>query len=573
MMFNLRRTLILCFMVVSILTCVAAQKSPDNRQPKTKTNGKSAAKRADDQFQNLRQQQLLILQDNLVARTLSSVKNMDEVALRLSARNQILSYLWETRRSDNSSTPARSIALEAIADLASHHGEMSRFMFDYLSQDLAALVQKHQPDLREKLQAEIKSGKSENETGSIRSLLELTNGDVLAAAKIRQLLAQGGDVKDLNFLLDDLRTHNSKEFEPLLREVVDVALRGPQLSLDTLFWLSPIYFRPEVPSRLQKSYAVMVLARTHPTNFATGAVPQMAYDFLTGTLPYIQQLAPDLAEQAIGQSLVLRSSLNNTQLALEERRKRLKESQTPIEDLLEEAEAQKSNIQRNEMLAEAAEMALQEKKFSLCLHIVSKLEPIVGESGQIDFWGNWTSQFLKKFVKSAITAKQIEIAEKAALTMDASLAKVQAVILVTRYWSDAHDQGNAQRLFGEGAKSAEAISNYADKAKAFLLLSVTCPHVDESKKAPLLLSAIKALNSFNKPTDASADQTPLQEYVRNLDNTGYQLSRGFKELTSTDENAALALVDQLQKPDLRTFALIGILQGLNELLTKAQGAL
>ena len=571
-MLSLRQISILCLALVSIFPCVSAQKSPGSRQPKGNISEKSAAKRTEDPTQNLRKQQLLILQDNLVARTLGGVKNMDEVALRLSARNQILSYFWETKtRSDNGNNPARNVALDAIVELESHHREISQFMFDYLSQDLTALVQKHQPDLTEKLRAAINSSKSENQTDSIHSLSELKNGDVLAAAKIRQLLAQGSDINELNFFLDDLRTRNSKEFEPLLREVVQVALRGPQLSLETLFWLVPVYFTPEVSAALQRSFAVMVLARTHPTNFAGGAVPQMAYDFLTGALPYIQQLAPDLAEQAMGQKLILRSSLNNTQLALEERRKRLRESQTPIEDLVEEAEGQKSKIQRNEMLAEAAEMALQEKRFPLCLQIISKLEQKVDVSGQLDFWANWINQFLKKFVKSAVTAKELEIAEKATLAMEASLAKVQAVTLISRYWSEAGDQDDAQRLFGEAAKSAEAIADYVEKAKAFLFLSIICTHVDESKRAPLLLSAIKALNNFNRPTGAPADQTLLQEYVRNLDNTGYQLSRGFKELARTDENAAIALVDELQKPDLRMFALIGVLQGLNELLTKAQG--
>jgi hypothetical protein len=49
---------------------------------------------------------------------------------------------------------------------------------------------------------------------------------------------------------------------------------------------------------------------------------------------------------------------------------------------------------------------------------------------------------------------------------------------------------------------------------------------------------------------------------------GYDLSKGFRSLTKHDENDALALVEKLQKPGLRTFALIGILTGLDGLLAE-----
>jgi hypothetical protein len=54
--------------------------------------------------------------------------------------------------------------------------------------------------------------------------------------------------------------------------------------------------------------------------------------------------------------------------------------------------------------------------------------------------------------------------------------------------------------------------------------------------------------------------------VLSLDNSGYEMTKAFNRLTKQDENSALALVDKLQKQDLRTFALLGILSGLDGLL-------
>ena len=209
------------------------------------------------------------------------------------------------------------------------------------------------------------------------------------------------------------------------------------------------------------------------------------------------------------------------------------------------------------------------KEFSTCLNIVTKLDLEIAVPGQPDFWRDWNSQFLKRLVTNAVAAKEVEIAEKAAFGMTASLMKVQAVVLVMRSCSEAGDKSSAHRLLSEAIKVAESISGEFEKAKAFLLLSIRCNEVDESKKAPLLLSSIKVLNSSNKPT-TPRDQQLYQRYLRNLDNTGYEVIRGFKELTTKDENAAISLTDQVHKTDLRPFALIGILSGLNDLLAKAE---
>ena len=543
--------------------------APVNAQKKNPEK-RSATESAAAEERSLRTQQLLILHEDLLSRTLDSIKKMDEVALRLSVRTQLLAYLWESRTlSGKHVSLKRRLALDAIADLDDHHREMPRFMLDYLLADLAAQIEKYQPDLTEKLKAVKEAGKIGRESLSISSLLELKNGDVLAVAKIRQLLAQGNDVRGLNFWLDDLREQRSVQFEPLLREVIAIAEHGPQISFETLFWLIPVCFHSDVPPSLQRSFAAMVLTRTQPANFAVTPAPQSAYQLLAGALPQIERVLPEHYEQAVGQSLILRASINQMQLANEERNKRLKESKNPIEDLVREAEAAKTKAERNELLAEAAETALTKEKFDMCLDVLSRMNLEVNIPGHPGAWQNWSSQFVKKFVKSAMAAKELEIAEKAALGMTASLAKVEVVALLIRHWTKAGERGSAHRLLIEAIKVADSVSDDFEKAKSLILLSIICDQVDESKKAQLVLSSVKALNGLNKPT-TPRDQESYQEYVHKLDQTGYQMIRGFKALTVSDENAGIALMGQLQGSDLRPFALIGILAGLTDLLAKVE---
>src|SRR5689334_17173342 len=85
--------------------------------------------KADAEVRSLRNQQLLILHENLLSRTVDSIKKMDDVGLRLSVRNQLLTYLWDSRAlSSKYVSLKRNLALEAIADLNDHHLEMPQFM-------------------------------------------------------------------------------------------------------------------------------------------------------------------------------------------------------------------------------------------------------------------------------------------------------------------------------------------------------------------------------------------------------------------------------------------------------------
>ena len=554
---RLRRFIVILLSLIYVSGAVVAQKKPAPERPDSKPGDA-----------DLRKQQLRILHDNLLTRSLDTIKKMDEVALRLSARNQVLAYLWENKTvSDKNLSLKRNLALDAISDLSNNHREIPQFMLDYLSADLTALIEKHQPDLTEKLEAAKETAKSSKQAVNIRSLFALKNGDLLAAGRIRQLLAQGEDVKELHFWLDDLRKQKSGEFEPLLREVIAIAERSPQISFETLIWVSRIYFNPEIPQSLQKGFVAMILSRTQPVNFVVTRPPILAYELLAGALPHIQRLMPESYEQAVSQSLVLLATLDQIQLAGEERSKRLKESQSPIEDLVQEAETAKTKSERNELLAEAAELALQKKKFNTCVDIAAKLDLEITVLDQARFWQGWKNQFLKKVVKSAMGAKELESAERAALAMSASLAKVQAIASIVRYSSEAGEKDIAHKLLIEASRVSESISDVFEKAKSFILLSISCDQVDESKKAQLLISSVKVLNDLNTPT-TPRDQQPYQEYLRNLDSTGYQVIRGFKALTVSNQDAAIALADQLHEPDLRPFALIGILTGLNDLLVK-----
>jgi hypothetical protein len=559
----------LCLMLALAHSLVPAQESktaPPSVKARPESKVTSAIDQEQEEAQDLRKMHLRALKESTLMRAVESIKKMDEAALRISARNQILKSLGEGKvPSEESTLLATQIASDAVVDFSEHSEEIPPFMADYLLSDLGAWIQKYQPKLIEAFQAAEKNRKSSKESDHIHALLQLEGGDTLAARRIHQLLEEGQDIDGLALYLDDLQKHKSKEFELLLSEIVNVAERGQQVSFQTLFWISDIYLRSGIPVALKHRFLAMVVTRTQPMNFVAGPAPQIAYDLLSRVLPFVHELSPELYDRAVTQSFSMRAAFTERELATEERNKRIRKSLTPIEDLIAEAESMKSKVERNELLAGAAQLAMEKKKFALCLDIVSRLDLDVVTTST-DFWRNWTDRFLKDFVKAALTTKDTELAEKGAERMTSPLARVEGLVLIMRYWGRANDKVAAQRLLAEASKVAIAIPDYVEKAKALFLLSITCDQADESQQARFLESAIKALNMVSKPDSGANDKKPYQQYVRGLDNTGYQLIRGFKELTKKDENGALALIEKVQKPDLRTFATIGILLGVNDLL-------
>lgn len=555
--------------VVLLINSIAMTQTANKTAPpvQTATTIKSTPKPGGSPSDELREQQLRMFREHVFARAVDNIKKMDEPGLRISARNQILSYLASDKTlSDHKQALATQIARDALADLREHHEEIMPFMLNYLTNNLGSWIQKHRPNLLEDFAKTTKGILKGDASQRIRSLFELEDGDILAAKLIRQELEDQGSLQSLYFWLDELLTRKSKEFAPVASDVVARAAQG-QISFETLFWVSDVYLRPQVSNVLRNRFLAVVVARTQPVNFVTEPAPQFAHDLLTKLLPFIQQSTPELYDQAQNHSFALRATLNERQLASDARIKRLKESVDPIRDLKSEAESAKTKAERNELLLQAAELALEKKKFELCLNILGDIDPHIATADP-DVWQRSVDQLLKNLAKASLNGKFPDLAEKSVARIASTLTKTEVLVLIMRYYTKANDTEAAQTLLIEASKVAASGPDNTDKAKMFFLLSVTCDQVDKSRKADLLLSGIKAMNNLSKPDTNIRDKTIYQDYVQRLDNTGHELTKGFKGLTTQDENSAMALVEKLQKSDLRTFALIGVLLGVDGLLTE-----
>ncbi len=535
--------------------------SQTKTSPPTLSQRVTSTDSSQTEAQELRKQQLSIFQAVTFRRTVDGIKSMQEPGLRLSVRILFLSYIWQGQESNENKKAAAKIAAEAITDYNEHSGEIAPYMASALLGKLGNLLEKYAPKLNESFNANTKERQTEED--NINALLQTKGGDVRAAQRIRQLLAQGQEIGGLSFYLDNLREMKSKEFEPLLEDITALA-RRQLVSWDALFWLDELYLPPELPPALKRRFLTMIVTRLQ-TDLTAGAPQRMAYKLLIQVLPFISSLTPELYSQALAQHTALRAAFAEEE-AEEARNKRLAESSTPVEDLIAEAEAAKSKPERNELFSAAAQLALKLNKFELCLAALERID--ADAAAKTPHFREFNDQLLRQFVKTTLEAKERKLAEKGARLIFFPLARVEAFNLLIFFQAKEAQPEAAQRLLLETIKIANSIPDQTGKARSFLLLSSTCSQVDTTKKPEMLQAAVKALNNIDRPeASANGDNLPYFQYIHDLDNLGYQLAKTFKELTKADESAALALAEQLKKPDLQTFARLGIIIGLDNLIT------
>jgi hypothetical protein len=521
------------------------------------------------QEQKARDEQLKTLQLSTLSRTLDSIKKINEPALRISARNALLQYLSSDGDfSEEDKNVSAGVVRDSLADFSDHFEEMMPSLAQYLFSDFAAWTKKYQPALSESVETLEKIKMKGKDLQEIHALMAQPGGDVVAAQQIAQYLDQGQDIPVLVLYLNQLIAANSQAVTPLLSKIIEVAAQG-QLSFETLLSVSDIYLRPQTPPALQQGFLRMVIARTQPFNLEKEPASQSAYYLLTNLLPAIKQVVPELYSQAVNQRLVVYASFNKDQVADEQRDEQLSESSSASEDLIAEADQTPSKSQRNQLLSQAAQWAMQKKKFPMCLEAIEKLD-LDTPGITADFWTNWNDQFVRDFVNAVLAEKKPELAEQGTGHVVGPYAKVQSLVMISQYWTKAHDNSSARRLLMQARKVADDATDYVAKAKAFLLLSALSNQTDSSEKTELVESAIKALNSVSIP-DRGDDLRPYQAYVWKLNGVESQVVTQFKDLTRNASEEALTLVERIDKPESRTFALLGILQGMRDLSPSARG--
>ena len=92
----MKRSMNLCVVLVMASTVILGQSA---RTPSTKTPVKPTPENHLSEQNEMREHQLRMFREQVLTRALDNIKKMDEAGLRISVRNQILTYLGSEKSS------------------------------------------------------------------------------------------------------------------------------------------------------------------------------------------------------------------------------------------------------------------------------------------------------------------------------------------------------------------------------------------------------------------------------------------------------------------------------------------
>jgi tetratricopeptide (TPR) repeat protein len=293
---------------------------------------------------------------------------------------------------------------------------------------------------------------------------------------------------------------------------------------------------------------------------------QQARNFLVNIASSIEALSPALYAQAMAQLSVISSRLPPDNISMQTIAERVKRSQDPLEAWIEEADSPENKFFRNDILTEAAQLALEKRKLELAIDIVSKIE-IKDEDKNTRLW---RGQFLKDVSDSALQAGKPDIALRAEESIEDVLTRTQALKKIAIYYLQTGDAASAEQVLGTALKLATSIAKASDRAAAYLDLAEACQRLNEGKLYEVISLAVKAINSIDAPdTQDKPGSSKRDGYARELSALSWRLTPAFQSLVARNEDDAFYFAEAIQRREMRAAALLGIYMGLPD-VPKAQ---
>jgi hypothetical protein len=526
----------------------------------------SQIKRADKGDAKYGQERVEVLRASLLSRLDDAVRLMDEPAMRVLIRLRIATYLWSKKaQSERFQGIAEREVEDALSDIAEHRGEISDGTESRLRNDLFAQIQLNSPALAAKLKKKYAFAEKVNSSDELLraySLLNSPNGSTAAVASLKRLISNGQDLgMDLGFFLDRLEREDSSELLPLLSYILAAEQSRPgAVSLTTLEYISRFYLRDDRPHSLKLNFLTAVVNATRdPSAFSDVPRLRQARNFLNNLVPLLGRLSPVLYEQAMVQLSVISSRLPPENVSMQSIAERVKRSQDPLEAWIEEADSPENKVFRNDILTEAAQLALEKKKLELAIDIVSKIE-IKDEDKNTPLW---RAQFLEDVSDSALKVGKPDIARRAEERIEDVLTRTQALRKIVIYYLQTGDAASAEEFLGTALKLAASIVKASDRAAAYLDLTEACQRLDEGKLYDVISLAVKAINGMDAPDTQDKPGSPKRDgYARELSALSWRLTPAFQSLVSRNEDDAFYFAEAIQRREMRAAALLGIYMGL-----------
>ena len=488
----------------------------------------------------------------------AQIKKIDDATIRVLLRLQLATFHW-SELSEHSRDQARELTLSGLQDLEKHESDLAPQYAELFRRDLLALLEVHAPELA----ARYRAGGDTTEKVTPGNAYEVaysmlrTKGQAALAVQTFSRALSGGEAltMTISYFLRELQRQDPSLVPQVLSDILSQEERKPGiLSVEMLFWLmDPYVWRNNTDDIKRRFLLVAVAATAESYQWSDLGQLTSAFNLLRVTVPLIQKLIPGIYPQAAAQFATVRARLPNDTIERSAIAERLRQSEDTLSQMITEANSATSPSLKNDLLIQAAQLALTKGKLQLSFDLAMSASS--DENSK-----TWQQQFLSELVRRAVEIKEAKLGLAIVSKIEIPLSRAEAMQRLALLFFNLKDLWKARELLVESLKLIRASDNTPEKAIAFLRSLRVVARVDQAMVPDVAEDSIKALNSLQFETAPKKAQTETTRTA--LMPVVWNIMPSFEALIQWNELGALNFVDKIQKVELRTVAGFGAAKGI-----------
>lgn len=488
----------------------------------------------------------------------AQIKKVDDATVRVFLQLRLATFHW-SELSEHSRDRARELTLSGLRDLDEHRSDLVPLYGESFREDLLALLEVHAPDLaaRFRVGADTAEKATPGNPYDVAYAMLRTKGQAALAVQTLTRALSGGEAPTMtiSYFLSELQRQQPSLVPQLLSDILAQQERRPgTLSLEMLFWLlDPYVWRNNRDDIKRRFLSVTVAATAESYQWSDLGKLATAFNLLRVTVPLTQKLVPGIYPQAAAQLATVRARLPNETVERSAIAERIRQSEDTLSQMITEANSASSPSVKNDLLIQAAQLALTKGKPQLAFDLaVSTSSDDKGKS--------WRQQFLSELVKGAVENKDAKLGLAIVSKIEMPLARAEALQRLALLFFNLKDLWQAKESLSESLKLIRASENTPEKAIALLTSVRVFARVDQAMVPDVAEETIKALNGLQFPTQ---NEKPQSEPVRRiLMSVVWNTMPSFEALVQWDELGALNFVAKIQRVELRAVAGFGAAKGI-----------
>ncbi len=488
----------------------------------------------------------------------AQIKKVDDATVRIFLQLRLATFHW-SELSEQSRDRARELTLSGLQDLDEHRSDLAPLYADSFREDLLALLEVHAPDLaaRHRAGPDTTEKVTPGNPYDVAYSMLRTKGQAALAVQTFTRALSGGEAPTMtiSYFLSELQRQQPALVPQVLSDILSQQERRPEtLSVEMLFWLLEPYIWRNNRDDIKRRFLSVTVAATAET-YQWSDLGQLtdAFNLLRVTVPLIQKLVPAIYPQAAAQFATVRARLPNETVERSAIAERIRQSDDTLSQMITEANSASSPSVKNDLLIQAAQLALTNGKLQLAFDLAMS-------ASSDDKSKSWRQQFLSELVKGAVENKDAKLGLAVASKIEMPLARAEAVQRLALLFFNLKDLWKARESLVESLKLIRSSDNTPEKAIALLKSLRVVARVDQAMVPDVAEESIKALNALQFSTQN--DKSQSEPTKRALMAVVWNTMPSFEALVQWDALGALNFVDKIKPVELRTVAGFGAAKGV-----------